>query len=179
MFKNRGEKGITLIVLVTTIIILLILAGISISMLTGQNGVLKQAGTAKEQSEITSEKEKIILAYNSYKMLSYTENGNSISNFQINLDNYMGENKAIATSNGKGFDILVKEKNYYYTIEEDESILGPEKIEKIEYPGDITQNGQLDGSEEKPYQIRCIEDLVSFSNMTNGTGYKYNGNTLE
>ena len=36
-FRVKGTKGITLIALVVTIIVLLILAGISISMLTGQN----------------------------------------------------------------------------------------------------------------------------------------------
>ena len=36
----KRDKGITLIALVVTIIVLLILAGISISMLTGQNGIL-------------------------------------------------------------------------------------------------------------------------------------------
>ena len=43
--KNRKmqEKGITLIALVVTIIVLLILAGISIAMLTGQNGILNRA----------------------------------------------------------------------------------------------------------------------------------------
>lgn len=35
--KNKGEKGITLIALIVTIIVLLILAGVSIAMLTGQN----------------------------------------------------------------------------------------------------------------------------------------------
>ena len=39
-FKNRG---ITLIALVVTIVVLLILAGISISMLTGQNGILNRS----------------------------------------------------------------------------------------------------------------------------------------
>lgn len=38
--KNK-ELGITLIALVITIIVLLILAGISISMLTGDNGILR------------------------------------------------------------------------------------------------------------------------------------------
>ena len=42
-----GKKGITLISLVVTIIVLLILAGISISMLTGQNGILNRAQEAK------------------------------------------------------------------------------------------------------------------------------------
>ena len=41
--KRTNEKGITLIALVLTIIVLLILAGVSISMLTGDNGILGQA----------------------------------------------------------------------------------------------------------------------------------------
>ena len=40
------NKGITLIALVITIIVLLILAGVSIAMLTGQNGILSQAQNA-------------------------------------------------------------------------------------------------------------------------------------
>jgi len=45
MLKNN--KGITLIALVITIIVLLILAGVSIAMLTGENGILNQATSAK------------------------------------------------------------------------------------------------------------------------------------
>ena len=40
---RKQENGITLIALVVTIIVLLILAGISIAMLTGQNGILNRA----------------------------------------------------------------------------------------------------------------------------------------
>ena len=58
---QKKENGITLIALVTTIIVLLILAGVSIAMLTGQNGILTQAQNAKEKTEIASEKEAIQL----------------------------------------------------------------------------------------------------------------------
>ena len=51
MKKINKNKGITLIALVVTIIVLLILAGISISMLTGQNGILNRASEAKEKTE--------------------------------------------------------------------------------------------------------------------------------
>ncbi len=44
---EKNEKGITLIALVITIIILLILAGITIATLTGENGILSKASTAK------------------------------------------------------------------------------------------------------------------------------------
>lgn len=58
---QKKEKGITLIALVITIIVLLILAGVSISMLTSDNGIIKQAQTAKEETIISSEKEAIQL----------------------------------------------------------------------------------------------------------------------
>ena len=50
-FKINGkyEEGIILIVLVVSIIILLILAGISIAMLTGQNRNIKQSRTSKNK----------------------------------------------------------------------------------------------------------------------------------
>ena len=57
--KNRG---ITLIALVVTIVVLLILAGISVSMLTGQNGILNKAAEAKEKTEISSKDEQRKLA---------------------------------------------------------------------------------------------------------------------
>ena len=68
---KKDMKGITLIALVITIIVLLILAGVSIAMLTGQNGILSQANTAKTQTEIADAKEQAkldIVAWQSDKM---------------------------------------------------------------------------------------------------------------
>lgn len=45
MFKQ--ERGITLVALVVTIVVLLILAGVSISMVLGQNGIVTKAQDAK------------------------------------------------------------------------------------------------------------------------------------
>lgn len=63
--KINTKSGITLIALVVTIIVLLILAGISVQMLTGNNGILQRAGEAKELTNVAQEKESITLAYNS------------------------------------------------------------------------------------------------------------------
>ena len=59
---RKKERGITLIALVITIIVLLILAGVSIAMLTGQNGILTQAQNAKQATENKSAEEKVKLA---------------------------------------------------------------------------------------------------------------------
>ena len=48
-FKNKKERGITLIALVVTIVVLLILAGVSISLVLNNNGVISKAKDAKNQ----------------------------------------------------------------------------------------------------------------------------------
>ena len=53
----RNQKGITLIALVITIIVLLILAGVSIAMLTGNNGILSNARRAQTQTVTKSNEE--------------------------------------------------------------------------------------------------------------------------
>ena len=56
--NDKNIKGITLIALVITIIVLLILAGVSIAMLTGQNGILTQAQNSKQVTEKAEVKER-------------------------------------------------------------------------------------------------------------------------
>ena len=58
MFKIKNENGITLIALILTIIILLILAAVTIAALSGDNGILKNAAKAKEETEQAEEDEK-------------------------------------------------------------------------------------------------------------------------
>ncbi len=58
----KKQKGITLIALVITIIVLLILAGISIATLTGENGILGKAETAKTETIREEAKEKVQVA---------------------------------------------------------------------------------------------------------------------
>ena len=60
--KLKESKGITLIALVITIIVLLILAGVTIATLTGDNGILKKAGDAKTQTEQAKEDENLKIA---------------------------------------------------------------------------------------------------------------------
>lgn len=65
--KNQKikEGGITLIALVITIIVLLILAGVTLAALTGDSGILRQAIRAKEQMNYATARESIELAITS------------------------------------------------------------------------------------------------------------------
>ena len=81
-FKSN-QKGITLIALVITIIVLLIIAGIAISMLSGENGILKQASNAKENMEVAQTEESLKLAI----LGSFGQNGKidlNILNTELN-----------------------------------------------------------------------------------------------
>ena len=55
----KNQKGVTLIALVVTIIVLLILAGVSIAMLTGENGILTQATESKNSTKLAEAKEAV------------------------------------------------------------------------------------------------------------------------
>ena len=71
MLKNN--KGITLIALVITIIVLLILAGVSIAMLTGDNGILTQARNADVRTARAEVADKINMALNGELANLYAE----------------------------------------------------------------------------------------------------------
>ena len=67
------NKGITLIALVITIIVLLILAGISLSLVMGNEGILGKAITAVDKSKLAGAKEELEMAVASVKMGYYTD----------------------------------------------------------------------------------------------------------
>ncbi len=58
----KNNKGITLIALVITIIVLLILAGVAIAMLSGDNGILTRASDSKVANEIGAKKDEVNMA---------------------------------------------------------------------------------------------------------------------
>ena len=104
---KEAQKGITLIALVITIIVLLILAGVSIAMLTGQNGILTQAQNAKTTNESKSAEEKVKLAV----MGARADDGTlTVGKLRTELANYGGTVEGdtfpvTATVDGKSFTV--------------------------------------------------------------------------
>ncbi len=81
----KNQRGITLIALVITIIVLLILAGVSIAMLTGDNGILSNATRAVAENNIAEDKETAALdlnaAYTDYMAAKYVDNEEGVTTF--------------------------------------------------------------------------------------------------
>lgn len=78
----KNNKGITLIALVVTIIVLLILAGVSIAMLTGENGILNRASESAEKQALAAAKDEVSLKVNElqtdYYELFYVSGNNTV-----------------------------------------------------------------------------------------------------
>ena len=71
--RKTSNRGITLIALVITIIVLLIFAGVTIAILTGENGILAQASKAKERTNKSQKEEESMLNSMSNLIDNYTE----------------------------------------------------------------------------------------------------------
>lgn len=98
--RNKQENGITILSLVITIIVLLILAGITISAITGDNGIIRNAGKAKEKTEIANEKE--IVEKATVQAMGNNKYGNiEESELQSELDKETDEGKTKATDIGE------------------------------------------------------------------------------
>ena len=104
---KKNVHGITIIALVITIIVLLILAGVSIAMLTGQNGILTQAQNAKDKTEYKNAEEKVRLAV----MGAMSDDGTlTVEKLRTDMANYGGTIEGetfpvTATVDGKSFTV--------------------------------------------------------------------------
>ena len=116
----KGRKGITLIALVITIIVLLILAGVSIAMLTGQNGILTQAQNAKTTNENKSAEEKVKLSIMAARSQSETGALDADKLIAEITNNYGGT----ASKTNDGFPVNATIDGKSFTVDGDGNIEG-------------------------------------------------------
>ena len=110
--KNKKNKGITLIALIITIITLLLLAGITVTMLTGESGILNKAAEAK----VATERAEIIESARLEILAKQAENVGTITNKEIAeiLENY-GDLSGEITTEGVN---LITEQGYIIPVSE-------------------------------------------------------------
>ena len=90
---KKNQKGITLIALVVTIIVLLILAGISINALAGQNGILSRTIKAKNDSDVASDLEYLQVEATS-ELMDYYQGNDTKSEDDYILDKWSNGNNS-------------------------------------------------------------------------------------
>ena len=120
------ERGITLIALVVTIVVLLILAGVSINLVLGNNGIITKAKESRTETRMSQIDEQVKLAIGD----AYADGIGSItdSGLKSALNNRIGEGTYdISGDETTGWKVTVKETGKTY---------------------DITSNGKINSSEE-------------------------------
>ena len=123
---HSKERGITLIALVVTIVVLLILAGVSINLVLGNNGIISKAKESRTETRMSQIDEQVKLAIGD----AYADGIGSItdSGLKSALNNRLGEGTYdISGDETTGWKVTVKETGKTY---------------------DITSNGKINSSEE-------------------------------
>ena len=199
--RKRKERGITLIALVITIIVLLILASVSISMLTGQNGILTQAQNAGKQTDIGTEKEQIALAYNgavTKKQSTDITSDDLNDQFEANLTDATasGENpitvtfktgnaytigtngkitEEITIDNAKDPSMLEKKENSTVRVSDGTFTL-PGGFKAAEDSGSTVEEGIVIVDANKNEFVWVPAEVSEMANMTSGTDDNGNQN---
>ena len=139
--KLKNEKGITLVALVITIIVLLILAGVTLSMVMGDSGIFGKANNAKEQTQLSNAEEIIKLAVLENKVKSVSGDADALTNEELKTEiekklteqGYTVNGSTVTYYGDKTIDIesyLDKEKTTTYTAYNvgDQVTVGGEKF---------------------------------------------------
>ena len=151
---SLGEKAITLIALVVTIVILLILAGVTITMTLGQNGLFTRAregAAAYNESEVRDDLSMLITQYTWDKASEKTDKS---------LGDYLKDNGATSVkANADGKTLEVEYKNYVFKVNNDS--------------GEITEVSKSDSSDSSttPTIIPKVGEIVDYKPDTQSTGY--------
>ena len=149
MKKIINNKGITLVALVITIVILLILAGIAISLLTGENGLFARAKQAKEKTVEGQLREEIVMAIQ-YIQAEELPKGNKVT-LETLVDGQLESKLKDITAELEGNEINGEYKDYEYTIDSNLN---------------VTINGEVTG-----IKIKGSAEVQS--------GYVFEGSTVE
>ena len=168
--KLKQTKGITLIALVITIIVLLILAGVTIATLTGDNGILTKTQNAKTQNAKMTVEEQINLALQASRI-----------NKDVAIDKDILENELkntygmqVETGENKEFPWTVTSGSFKYQIQEDGTVekvngivLSKTEIKMVQGQEPVTITASK--TEGVEGEISWTSDNESIATVSNGT----------
>lgn len=170
--KLKSEEGITLIALIITIIVLLILAGVSIITLTGENGTLTRVQTAKKQSEKGKLEEEVKLAITN---LQIEENQREMTQEEKReeLEKELKKQDSNSTVSIDGSGFIASHGGYNFNISDNYKVsikepFNAEEWDKTAAPENIFIWGSDDPNNE---EYRTVVGYTQ--NITNYTILKY------
>ncbi len=173
-FKTKEAKGITLIALVITIIVLLILAGVTIATLTGDNGILNQAGKAKDKTTEAESIERVQVEVAGSYGIDGTIDKEQLNKNLKNINDLFYNGKALSDSNKiANLPATVTLNGYYIVINANGGVEKiPEIIAKIRanpqaYYGKKVTNYKASDSDTNTYRIFYVDKDNDFKDGYN------------
>ncbi len=164
MIILNKENGITLIALVVTIVVLLILAGVSLNLVIGNNGIITKAQDAKIKTEIGKEKEILGLSVLQAKGdVNFADI--EAADLEICIDSYLSEGESNVIDNMDGTFLVIFPSQRAYdvdvngdiTIVEDYEIPNTENVvARIKYQYYSTLQDAIDAVPEDKSQTTII-----------------------
>ena len=163
---NKKENGITLVALVITIIVLLILAGVTISMVIGNNGILTQANTAKNDNKKASALEELQLFLADYSM-------GKANNENIELESFLTNKgcKVIEKDNSNSYQVSYK--GYISDLDKTTLTLSNTDIDETDYSinfddvNSINENLDTILSNKNTYINKVVRSRVAVETLAN------------
>ena len=153
----KNYNGITLIALIITIIVLLILAGVSISAIVGDNGIVSQALKSKEKTEIAAIQEDVEILKSGEWIVNISEDDTKLTRQEllnkINIE-YEG-------SYYVGNKIITADKQYQILIRNDENLT----VIVSKYDGGSLEPGKLSMDLVENIDMGYIEIYVSMGGI--------------
>ena len=177
----RNQKGITLITLVITIIVLIILAGISINTLVGENGIITRAKQAKQNAELAQieEAEQLNALYAELGG-DYTSSGDqeALATLQAEYDNFRRTIAMAITNKG----VLTEATDSAETMADNIDKI-PSTAQNISIAQSVTATGGGYDIANAGYTESIVIDLegfstITFSSLSNMSSISCNGTNL-
>ena len=188
--KFKNAKGITLIALVITIIVLLILAGVTIATLTGDNGILTQAGKAKDKTTEAESIERVQVEVAGSYGIDGTIDKEQLNKNLKNINGLIYNGNALSDSNKianlpatvtlNGYDIVI---NANGGVEKIPEIIAKIRANPQAYYGKKVTNYKASDSDTNTYRIFYVDKDNDFKDGYNtiylkadfsSTSYKLN-----
>ena len=171
---QKNSKGITLIALVITIIVLLILAGVTIATLTGDNGILNQAGKAKDKTTEAEAIERVQVEVAGSYGIDGTIDKEQLNKNLKNINGLIYNEKPLSDSNKiANLPATVTLNGYYIVINANGGVEKiPEIIAKIRanpqaYYGKKVTNYKASDSDTNTYRIFYVDKDNDFKDGYN------------
>lgn len=159
----KKNKGVTMIALVITVIILLILSAVAINALAGDNGILNKSKSAAEETQKANAKEKLLLALEEASI-------EKSQNTQYNKDDYLNNVIEAKIDNSTISGDIVSIDGYNFTIDRDKLAITDISNVKVANNTSSTNSNIANASVlvDNANQLKQFADLINSGDSFSG-----------